>query len=77
MKLIRTTGRYAGEAAETLAALEQRGGTALDAVLSAAKRIVTDVRKRGDRALLRYAAKFDGLVGPNAMRVTREEMAAA
>jgi histidinol dehydrogenase len=26
-------------------------------------RIVTDVRKRGDRALLRYAAEFDGLAG--------------
>jgi histidinol dehydrogenase len=38
---------------------------------------VADVRKRGDRALLRYAAKFDGLAGPNAMRVTRKEMAAA
>ena len=41
------------------------------------KRIVADVRKRGDRALLRYAAKFDGLAGPNALRVTQEEMAAA
>ena len=41
------------------------------------KRIVADVRKRGDRALLRYAAKFDGLAGPKALRVTQEEMAAA
>ncbi len=77
MKLIRTTGRKAREAAETLAALERRGGAALDAVLPAVKRIVADVRKRGDRALLRYAAKFDGLAGPNAMRVPQEEMAAA
>ena len=77
MKLIRTTGRNAREAAEALAALEQRGGTALDAVLPAVERIVADVRKRGDRALLRYAAKFDGLAGPNAMRVTRKEMVAA
>ncbi len=64
-------------AAETLAALERRGGAALDAVLPAVKRIVADVRKRGDRALLRYAAKFDGLAGPEALRVTPEEMAAA
>jgi len=35
------------------------------------------VRKRGDRALLGYAAKFDGLAAPNATRVTRKEMAAA
>ena len=44
--------------------LERRGGAALDAVLPAVKRIVSDVRKRGDRALLRYAAKFDGLARP-------------
>jgi histidinol dehydrogenase len=77
MKLIRTKGRGAGEAAEKLAALGKRGGAALDAVLPAVRRIVTDVRKRGDRALLRYAAKFDGLAGPDSLRVSAEEMAAA
>jgi histidinol dehydrogenase len=77
MKLIRTKGRGAGIAAETLAALERRGGAALDNVLPAVRRIVTDVRKRGDRALLRYAAQFDGLAGAAALRVTPEEMAAA
>jgi histidinol dehydrogenase len=77
MKLIRTTGRNAREAAKTLAALERRGGAALDAVLPAVRRIVADVRKRGDRALLRYAAQFDGLVGAEALRVTQDEMAAA
>jgi histidinol dehydrogenase len=77
MKLIRTTGRNAREAAAVLAALERRGGAALDHVLSAVKRIVADVRKSGDRALLRHAAKFDGLAGPKALRVSQEEMAAA
>jgi histidinol dehydrogenase len=77
MKLIRTRGPGARRAAEMLAALEARGGAALDAVLPAVKRIVADVRKRGDRALLRYAAQFDGLAGPAKLRVTREEMAAA
>jgi histidinol dehydrogenase len=77
MKLIRTKGRNAREAAAVLAALEQRGGAALDQVLPAVKRIVSDVRKGGDRALLRYAAKFDGLAGPMALRVSQEEMAAA
>jgi histidinol dehydrogenase len=38
---------------------------------------VADVRKRGDRALLRYAAEFDGLAGEAALRVMPEEMAAA
>jgi histidinol dehydrogenase len=77
MKLIRTTGRNAREAAAVLAAFERRGGAALDQVLPAVKRIVADVRNGGDRALLRYAAKFDGLAGQKALRVSQEEMAAA
>jgi histidinol dehydrogenase len=77
MKLIRTTGRGARAAGEALAALEQRGGAAFDSVMPKVKRIVTDVRKRGDRALLRHAMGFDGLAGPDALRVTQEEMAAA
>lgn len=77
MRLIRTKGRGSAAAAQLLAALEQRGGAALDAVLPAVTRIVRDVRKRGDRALLRYAMQFDGLAGADALRVTQEEMAAA
>jgi histidinol dehydrogenase len=77
MKLIRSKGRGARQAADTLAALEQRGGAALDSVLPAVKRIVADVRRQGDRALLRYAAKFDGLAGAGNLRVTEDEMAAA
>jgi histidinol dehydrogenase len=77
MKLIRTKGRGAQQTEETLAALEQRGGAALDSVLPAVRRIVADVRKRGDRALLRYAAQFDGLASADNLRVTLEEMASA
>jgi histidinol dehydrogenase len=77
MKQIRTKGRGAQQAVEVLAALEQRGGAALDSVLPAVKRIVADVRKRDDRALLRYAAEFDGLAGEADLRVTPQEMAAA
>jgi histidinol dehydrogenase len=77
MKLIRTKGRGARQTAELLDALEQRGGAALDAVLPAVKRIVADVRKHGDRALLRYAAQFDGLADSANLLVTQEEMAAA
>ena len=77
MRLIRTKGRGAQAAAETLAALERRCGAALDAVLPAVRRIVGDVRRRGDRALLRYAAELDGLSGPDALRVIPQEMAAA
>jgi len=77
MKLIRTSGPGARRAAAVLDALEARGGAALDAVLPAVQRIVANVRKRGDGALLRYAAQFDGLAGPAMLRVTREEMASA
>ena len=77
MKLIRTRGRSAKKAADTIAALERRGGAALGAVLPAVKRIVADVRKRGDRALIRYAAQFDGLKGAATVRVTPDEMASA
>ena len=77
MKLIRTKGRGAAHTAEVLAALERRGGTALDAVLTVVRRIVGDVRSKGDRALFRYAAQFDGLAGPDSVRVEPDEMAAA
>lgn len=82
MKLIRTKGRGARQAAELLATLEQRGGAALDTVLPAVRRIVADVQKGGDRALLRYAAKLDGAAVEKqttleALRVTPEEMQAA
>lgn len=77
MKIIRTKGRGAQQATETLATLEQRGGAALDSVLPAVQRIVTTVRKQGDRALLRYAAEFDGLVDTSRLRVTEKETAAA
>jgi histidinol dehydrogenase len=77
MKVVRTTGRGAAQAQETLAALERRGGAALDAVLPAVNKIVAGVRKGGDLTVLRYATKFDGLIDASALRVTKEEMAAA
>lgn len=77
MKLIRTKGRGAAQTAELLAALERRGGAALDAVLPAVRRIVADVRAKGDPALLRYARRFDSLPNPAALCIGREEMQAA
>jgi histidinol dehydrogenase len=77
MKLIRTTGRGAKQAAETIAALERRGSAALDNVLPAVRRIVAGVRIHGDAALMRYAARFDGLSDATSLRVTQDEMAAA
>ncbi len=77
MKLIRTKGRGSEDAAAMLKNLDQRGGAALDSVLPAVRRIVADVRRGGDRALLRYTMQLDGLTSPDALRITREEMAAA
>jgi histidinol dehydrogenase len=75
MKTIRTKGRGARtNGGNRLAALEQRGGAALDTVLPAVKRIVADVRKQGDRALLRYATQFDGLASASSSaRYTRRD----
>ena len=77
MRLIRTKGRGARHTEEILAALEQHGGASLDSVLPAVKRIVSDVRKNGDRALFRFASDFDGLKDTANLRVTSEEMAAS
>ena len=77
MKLIRTYGRGARETADRLNALERRGGAALETVMPAVQRIVADVRRRGDRALFRYAAQLDGLADPASIRISPEEMKAA
>jgi histidinol dehydrogenase len=77
MRLIRTKGRGAQRTTETLAALEHRGAASLDTVLPAVRRIVADVRKRGDRALFRYAAELDDLRDVTNLCVTPDEMAAA
>src|ERR1700722_6367335 len=77
MKLIRTKGRDARKAEEILATLERRGGSSLDSVMPAVKRIVSDVRGKGDRALFRYASEFDGLKDEANLHITPEEMSAA
>ena len=77
MKIIRTAGRTAKTAEALLDALEHRSSTALDAVLPAVRRIVTNVQKRGDHALFRYAAQFDGLKDSASLRIAPNEMASA
>ena len=62
-----------GSAADAyVRSLERRGGR-LDEVERAVRKIVEDVRRRGDRALLRYARKFDRL-GESNLTVARDEM---
>jgi len=58
-------------------ALEQRGAAGLARVEKQVSRIVADVRKNGDRALRRYAEKWDGLGQKQAVRVTDPELETA
>lgn len=48
-----------------------------DQVEATVKRIVGDVRRAGDRALRRYAEKFDGLQQGQPLEVSQQEIAAA
>ena len=58
-----------------LAALVDRAPARDAAIERRVARIVADVRRGGDRALLRYARRFDGLEGP--VEIPRAEMEAA
>jgi histidinol dehydrogenase len=55
-------------------ALENRGATDLAEVEPVVRRIVNDVRRNGDRALRRYAAKRDGLGKNEPVRVGESEL---
>lgn len=76
MKLVKTFGRGASAAA-AIESLEQRGVVNTAKVEPVVRRILADVRGRGDVALRGYAAKFDGLKKNGALLVSREEMQAA
>ena len=52
-----------------VSALEQRGANDLAAIDPAARRIVKDVQRNGDRALRRYAVRWDGLGKNESVRV--------
>jgi histidinol dehydrogenase len=58
--------------------LEQRGETAGRAVEMRVRRIVDDVRRRGDRALLEWTRRLDGVRRtPAGLRVPADDLAAA
>ena len=77
MKVIRTRGRDAGRAARLITKLERRGGDALETVMPTVRRIVADVRRDGDDAVLGYARKLDSLPDAASLRVSEEELRAA
>jgi histidinol dehydrogenase len=60
------------------AAFLNAGRDADDDVSRVVREIIADVRARGDAALFAYSERFDGVVlGPDTMRVSAQEMAAA
>jgi len=77
MKLVKTFGRTKAEAEGLIDTLELRGAVSTARVEPVVRRILASVRKNGDRALLKYAMKFDGLAKGQALLVSQEEMKAA
>jgi histidinol dehydrogenase len=77
MKLVKTYGRSAKTAAALIKSIEQRGAVSTAKVEPIVRRILADVRKTGDRALRKYATKFDSLAKNASLLVSREEMEAA
>ena len=74
MRVVRTLGRGGKLTRQMLSDLEQRGNRNTARTMPVVQRIVGDVRKGGDRALRRYAAKLDGLARQQALEITRDEM---
>ena len=63
-----------GRAAENYVRKLERRGQKLDALEPRVRRIVQSVRRDGDRALRRYAERWDGLVAGAPLRVSESEM---
>ena len=77
MKLVKTFGRGKTAADVLIETLERRGAVNTARVEPVVRRILAEVRRSGDRALLKYAAEFDGLEKRQALLVSRDEMKAA
>jgi histidinol dehydrogenase len=77
MKLVKTFGRGKAAADVLIEVLERRGAVSTARVEPVVRRILAEVRKNGDRALLKYAAEFDGREKRQALLVSRDEMKAA
>jgi histidinol dehydrogenase len=74
MRLVNTEGRGGRQARQMLSELELRGVRSTALAMPVVQRIVGDVRKGGDQALRRYAAKLDGLAPQQPFEISRPEM---
>jgi histidinol dehydrogenase len=71
--LVRTLDARAREPGVVAGELRRPGGFLSENIRTAARRIVEDVRDRGDAALIEYTERFDG-VRPREIRVPQEEI---
>jgi histidinol dehydrogenase len=74
MRLVRTQGRNAQQTRQLLSELEVRGARNTERAMPVVERIVSGVRKGGDRALRRYSAKLDRLGPRQPLEISRQEM---
>jgi histidinol dehydrogenase len=77
MKVVRTFGRSAKTAEALIESLEQRGAVSTASVEPVVRKILAAVEKRGERAVVEYATKLDGLAKNQPLLVSREDMRAA
>jgi histidinol dehydrogenase len=74
MRVARTQGRGGKATRQMLRELEMRGARNTARAMPIVRRIVAGVRKGGDQALRRYAAKLDGLAAQQPLEISRAEM---
>ncbi len=74
MKVLHTTGRDAKRAQALIAQLENRRNRTDERAVPVARRIIDSVRKGGDAALRRYAARLDGISQQTPLRISDDEM---
>ncbi|HEX6772954.1 MAG TPA: histidinol dehydrogenase [Acidobacteriaceae bacterium] len=74
MELLTTSGSGNRKVERLIQSLEQRGRTNLDRVERTVRRIVDDVRRGGDRALLAARSHFDGVPRKQPLRISPGEL---
>jgi histidinol dehydrogenase len=77
LKIYETSGWSSSKTAKLIAALEQRNRLAKSSVSATVARIVAEVRKGSDKALLKFAKDLDGMPVDQPLRVSPAAMQAA